>query len=70
MMAAQYMKVKQTTTTQNPSFPQIAFNDNFQLTVIRHMEEIISYVELRKYSIPQTNTRSNERKKDKSRSNF
>jgi hypothetical protein len=34
------------------------------------MEEIISYVELRKYSMPQTNICSNERKKDKSRSNF
>jgi hypothetical protein len=34
------------------------------------MEEIISYVEVRKYSMPQTNTNSNDRKKDKSISNF
>ena len=34
------------------------------------MEEIVSYVELRKYTMPQTNICSNERKKDKSMSNF
>jgi len=69
-MAAQYMQVKQTSTTENLSFSQIAYNDNFQLIVTRHMEEIISYVEMRKYSMHQTSICSNERKKDKSRSNF
>jgi hypothetical protein len=70
MMAAWHMEVKQTSTTQNPSFSQIAYNDNSQLTVIRHMEEIISYVELRKYRMPQMNICSNEGKKDTSRFNF
>jgi len=57
------MEVKQTSTTQNLPFSQIAYNNNFQLTVIGHMEEIISYVELRKYSMPKTNICSNEKKK-------
>lgn len=57
------MEVKHTSTTQNPSFSQTAYYNNFQLTVIKHMEEITSYVELRKYSVPQTNICSDERKK-------